>query len=274
MFLVFYFWFFVFKMLLKFSKYPKIWLKTSSLSLQSQLTSKGASLMYIAGKLIRFGFFLWLIVRVAQNVQRISGYHLNQLVIFFLVFNLFDMLGQILFRGIYWFRADVVSGRFDLVLLKPINVLFQVLTRHTDFLDLPLFTIVLFALLKQGIYLKPLDWLLFFIIGAASLLIITAVHIFVASIGVLTTEIDHTIMIYRDLSNMARVPVDIYAKPIRLFLTFAFPVAIVMTFPAKAVMGILTFPWISFSLAVAFLFFFFSLKLWQYALTQYSSASS
>lgn len=255
-------------------KYPKIWLKTSSLSLQTQVVSRGASLMYITGKLIRFGFFLWLIITVAQNVQMISGYKLNQLIIFFLVFNVFDMLGQILFRGIYWFRGDVISGRFDLVLVKPINCLFQILTKHTDFLDLPLFLIVVGILLKQGLYLKLTDWLLFFILGSASFLIITAIHIIVASIGVLTTEIDHTIMIYRDLSNMARVPVDIYINPIRLFLTVVFPVAIIMTFPAKALMGILAFPWIIFSLAMSLIFFLISLKFWKYALTCYNSASS
>lgn len=255
-------------------KYLKIWLKTSSLSLQNQVVSRGASLMYILGKLIRFAFFLWLIIRVASKVDRISGYEAQELITFFLIFNIFDLLGQMLFRGIYWFRGDVISGRFDLVLVKPINCLFQVLTRHTDFLDLPIFLIVILGLTRQGIYLNLTDWTLFFILGTASFLIITAIHIIVASIGILTTEVDHTIMIYRDLSNMARVPVDIYINPIRLFLTFVFPVAIIMTFPAKALMGILTFPWIIFSLGMALIFFLSSLKLWQYALTQYSSASS
>lgn len=251
-----------------------VWLKSGSLSLETLLATKGASLMYLAGKFIRFYFFLWLLFRLEDQVTKVSGFTINQLIVFFLVFNIFDMFGQIFFRGVYWFRGKVLSGEFDFDLLKPINPLFQVLSQRTDFLDIPLFLIVAAMLAKYLSAANLLTWLLFAFISLASILLITAVHVGIAALGVLTTEVDHTMMIYRDLSNMGRVPVDIYTKFIRALLTFVFPIAVITTFPAKVLMNLLSWQYLLFSILVSLFLFLLSLKFWKYALTKYSSASS
>lgn len=230
--------------------------------------------MFLTGKIIRFSFFLLLLLLIGERVSKVSGYSLHQMVVFFLFFNFFDMLGQIFFRGIYHFRQIVISGEFDFNLLKPISPLFQALTRVTDVLDIPLFSIISFYLIKQAMKL-PINLLFSFgILTFGALLIITAIHIFVAGIGVITTEVDHTIMIYRDLSSMARVPTDIYAPSIRAFLTFIIPIGIAFTIPAKAFLGILSSGFAIYSIIASLFFFALSLKFWKYALTQYSSASS
>ncbi|OGD62480.1 hypothetical protein A2160_00155 [Candidatus Beckwithbacteria bacterium RBG_13_42_9] len=255
-------------------KYLFVWLKTSTLSLESVFSTKGSSLMYLLGKFIRFFFFLWLLLRLGDQIQKVSGFTVNQLIIFFLVFNLFDMFGQIFFRGVYWFRQDVINGQFDFALLRPMSALFQVLTAQTDLLDVPLFVIVVAALIKEGISVPLTMWFLFAFMGMISFVLITAVHIFAAALCVLTTEVDHTMMIYRDLSAMARLPVDIYAPLIRILLTLVLPVAVALTFPAKALMGLLGWPYVLFALIISLIFLMASFKLWQYSLSQHTSSSS
>jgi ABC-2 type transport system permease protein len=73
---------------------------------------------------------------------------------------------------------------------------------------------------------------------------------------------------------MGRVPIDIYAEFIRAFLTFIIPIALIFTFPAKAIFGLLSPLTIILTLTASFLVYFLSLLFWRYALTQYSSASS
>jgi ABC-2 type transport system permease protein len=255
-------------------KHFSYWLKTASLTFQSLTATRPASLMFIAGKFIRFFFFIWFLVVLGDRVQKVAGYTLTQLIMFFLVFNIFDLFGQLFFRGIYHFRGDVISGKFDFNLAKPINPLFQALVRHTDFLDIPLFIVVLVFFIKQLLNYTLANIFLLFLVSIGAVILITAFHIIVASIGVLTTEVDHTIMVYRDLSTMARFPIDIYTDAIRALLTFVIPIAIVFTFPAKALMALLSPGWIAFSLIFSLFIFWLSLKLWQYSLTQYSSASS
>ena len=81
-------------------------------------------------------------------------------------------------------------------------------------------------------------------------------------------------MVFRDISSMARVPVDIYIDSIRALLTFVIPLAVAFTFPAKALLGLLNPTVIAISFLSSIIFLFASYRLWRFALTKYSSASS
>ena len=256
------------------TRYLKIWWHTALLSFQTALANRLGAAFFTPGKFLRFGLFIFFLSVLRQRLDQLSGYTFSQILTFFLIFNLFDLFGQIFFRGIYWFRDKVVSGQFDFNLLKPISALFQVLTSHTDILDLPLLGIVVFMLLNQPLSISFTQGVSFLLISLSALVVITAIHISVAALGVITTEVDHTIMIYRDLSQMARVPIDIYTDTIRSLLTFAIPVALAFTFPAKALLGLLAPTTIALALVGSMIFFYLSIKLWRLALSQYSSASS
>ena len=97
---------------------------------------------------------------------------------------------------------------------------------------------------------------------------------FVLGVAVLTTEIDNTIMLYRDIVQMGRIPIDVYKEPLRGLLTFAIPVGIMVTFPAKAIMGLLSPLFIILSLAIGTVLLFLSLKFWRFSLKKYSSVGS
>lgn len=254
--------------------YLKIWWASTKLSFASVLENRLGVIFFTSGKFVRFAFFIGFLLVIHQKVQHIAGYTLGQMITFFLMFNVIDLFGQLFFRGIYWFRQQVVSGEFDFKLTKPVSPLFQVLTRHTDILDLPLFFLTVAFLLRQGITLNAFQATLFALTLLAGFVIVTAIHIAVAALGVITTEVDHTIMIYRDLSMMARVPIDIYTDAIRALLTFVIPIAIAFTLPAKTLMGLVSLPTVLLALVISIATLAASLYLWRFALTQYSSASS
>lgn len=255
-------------------KHWYVWWTASKLSASATLSTRGSALMFLLGKFIRFFFFIYFIFILTGGVRQINNYPFSTMLTFFLIFNLFDLIAQLFFRGIYFFRQQVISGEFDFRLVKPVSPLFQALTRHTDILDIPLLFIVIIALIKQSVGFELQNILTFFLVSITGLIIITAIHIAVAALGVITTEIDHTIMIYRDISSMARFPIDIYTGAIRALLTFVIPIALAFTFPAKALLGVLTLTNLTVSIVGSIVFLFLSLKLWKYALMQYSSASS
>jgi ABC-2 type transport system permease protein len=261
-------------MVAKLKTYWYYWIKSSQMTLQALLATRLASFFFIIGKFGRFFLFIWFLLVIKDKIQHVAGYSIDQLILFFLIFNFFDLFGQLFYRGIYWFRSEIVSGTFDFRLVKPISPLFQILTRHTDFLDIPLLTLVIIGLIIKFPTTHPYDLLIFFILSLSAIIIITAIHIAVASIGVITTEVDHTIWVFRDLASMARVPIDIYVEFIRTFLTYIIPIALVYTFPAKALYRLLSPLTIVATLIGALVFYFLSLLFWRHALTKYSSASS
>lgn len=260
-------------------KYFKIWFRWSQAVFATVLgTYKLSGFLFILGKVARFLFFLLAILIFVGKTKVLVGYSLNQVVLFFLVFNFVDILTQFLFRGVYWFRWKLISGRFDYALLKPINPLFDVLCSHPDLLDLItlIFLSIFMAVFisKNSLVLSPLSGVLFFLLLVNAFILALSLHIIVAGFGIITLEVDNIIWIYRDITKMGRIPVDIYAPLLRGLLTFAVPVGVMMNFPAKALMGFLSWQGALFSFIVSGIFLFGSLKFWQYALAQYSSASS
>lgn len=257
-------------------KYLKIWWQLTHVSLAINLATSFSSFLLLVGKVLRFAFFFVFLFGITRASGGIAGYTSQQATIFYLVFNLIDITTQLFLRGVYFFRQQVVNGNFDYYLIKPISPLFRALAGNTDMLDLltliPLIGYTAWLLSRMDLGIANIAGFgLMFIIG---FILALAFHILIVALGVATTEVDNSVMFYRDLTAMGRIPVDIYAAPIREILTFILPVAIIVTFPAKALLGLLSVSWIIFSLFFVACFLSLALRFWKYALSQYSSASS
>lgn len=258
-------------------KYMSLWEKLTVNSFLSTLSSRFGALIFLLGKLLRFVFFAIFLLTLFTKVSEIANYTMSQALFFFLTFNLIDTTSQLFFREVYRFRQLVVTGDFDLILTKPMNPLFRALAGGADPLDLimliPYIGILIF-IAQNTSTLTIFNVVIYLLLLANGFLIATSFHILVLALAIVTTEIDHAIMIYRDLTSMGRVPVDIYREPMRSIITFIIPIGIMMTFPAKAFMGLLTLPMTLISFSVGIVFFLVCLRIWRFALTQYSSASS
>jgi ABC-2 type transport system permease protein len=105
-------------------------------------------------------------------------------------------------------------------------------------------------------------------------LIATAFHIIILSLAIITLEVDHMVMIYRDMTSLGRLPIDIYKEPFKAFLTYIIPVGVMITLPAKVIMGLVSPIGVLLALVFGIFVMFISLKFWKYATTKYTSASS
>ena len=256
--------------------YLKIWWLMSKNSFQEVLSMRKVFFLFFFAKTIRFLFFFGFLYFLLKGTKTLAGYDQPQVLFFFLTFNVVDIFAQFLFKEVYRFRPLIVSGDFDLVLAKPVNPLFRVLMGGADIIDLTTIIPLLFAVFYVARAFSPDSaqvglYIVLVVIGIA---IAMAFHIAVLALGVITLEIDHTILIYRDLKNLGRLPIDIYKQPLQAFLTDLIPVGIMITFPAKALMGLLTPAGALTSLVFAVISIWLSLKFWNFALTKYTSASS
>lgn len=211
------------------------------------------------------------------KTKTIAGYNFWQIIFFYATFNLIDTLAQLFLREVYRFRAYVVQGYFDYILTKPISPLFRALFGGSDMLDLSILAVSIGFIIVAAINIGSISLvnvLLYTLLIFNAFLIALSFHIAVLAVGILTTEIDNTIMLYRDFTQMGRVPIDIYKEPLRGLITFVVPVGIMMTFPAKALMGLLSTEGMIVSFGVGLLLFLLSFHFWKFSLRHYSSASS
>lgn len=240
------------------------------------LGQKYALIVFLIGKIVRFVFYFLFIFYLLKGTGTLAGYSVNQVIFFFLIFNVIDVVTQFLFRQVYSFRPMIVKGDFDLVLVKPINALFRVLMGGADLIDLitipPLIVLVIVYIIR--LHPSFSSFAIFFVLLINSFVIATAFYIAILALAIITLEIDHAVMIYRDITNLGKVPVDVYKAPLKQFLTYIIPVGVMMTVPGKALMGLTSLWGVIASLLVGGLFMFLALRFWKFALTKYTSASS
>lgn len=254
------------------------WYIIAKNNLQSQLLTRSSAVLFVIGKLVNFFFSLILITSIYKTTTTINGYSLHQVVFFTLIYFIFESVTGFLFRAIYTFRPILVRGDFDLDLVKPLPSYFRPILSAPDFLDIPPLVVQIGFLLYYSIVFQisvtPLSLLVFSLLFVNSIILSFSLFLFIASLCILTTEVDNLVAIYRSLTRAGIVPVDVYPALFRFILNTIVPVAVFITIPVKAFLGILDPTTLVFALVFSTVFFYLSVLFWRHSLSQYSSASS
>lgn len=257
-------------------RYLKVWLILTGDSFQTIIASRFGMLVFLIGKLSRFGLYLAFVYFLFSGVKSILVYDRYQTLFFLMTFTLMGSIGQMLYREVYRFHAKIISGEFDFDLVRPISPLLRNVGGGFDLMDLLTMPVLIYALVFAMVHL-PFDGqrlLLYLFLMINGLLIMTAIHIGLAGLGIITSEIDHLMMVYRDIETMGRFPVDIYSEPIKTTLLFIIPIGLMFTIPAKAYLGILSWPFLVTAFVAGVGSIFLAGWFWQFAVRKYSSASS
>jgi ABC-2 type transport system permease protein len=256
--------------------YWLIWLKMAEYAWAETFLNRWTNILFLIGKAIRFSISLFFLILLKNNLQQFADYTTSQVIVFFLTYQFLDTLGQIFFRGVYLFSWQVRSGELDFYLAKPINPLFRILTGKPDILDFlfifPTTAISVWLITQLNIVMTWPNFFLYLALLLNGFLIVTGIHILVICLGVITTEVDNAIMLYRDVNNLARFPVDIYREPLRTILFFVIPVGVMNTIPAQVLLNVKPTYSLPTAFAVGFLFLFLSLRVWAWSLKKYTSA--
>lgn len=229
--------------------------------------------VFTIGKIIRFAFLFTLLSFIFSKTRVLKGYSIQQAALFYMIFNLIDTISQILFREVYRFRSLVVNGSLDTILLKPYHPFLRILVGGVDILDVILLVpyIAITIIIASGIVPIGHNIFLFFVLLINAIWIATSFHILVLALGILTTEVDHTILIYRDLTSLGRFPMAIYQEPIRTIFTFIIPIGIMTSFPSQALLGMLSWDKFLISFILSSILFIVAMTTWNFALKQYQS---
>jgi len=265
----------------KFSilKYCKVWLRLGKMRFQEYyIQSRLHSLFLISGKLVRFSFFFIFIIALLTKTQTLAGFSLYQTLLFFMTFNLIDITSQFFFRSAYAIGWMINKGEVDFILTQPINSLFRIISDNIDFLDLatlaPVIMVLGLVITRLQTPITSTNFILYILLCFNALLIAFSIHVAIIALSILTQEISSEIWIYRDLMTMTRFPIDIYSRSIQLVLTFLVPIAVMVSFPAKVLLEVLSWQWIILAFLIGAISFGVSIRFWHFALRKYSSIST
>ncbi len=264
--------------MIRLATYFSVWKLLAANELQRAFINRYTNLIFFSGKAIRLGISLAFLLLLRSSISQFSDYTSDQILIFFLTYHFIDLVTQTLYRGVYTFSYKIRSGEFDFDLAKPINPLFQALVGKPDANDalffIPSLLVALAIGLQLDITITTVSLLWYLVLFCNGLLLATSLNIVVLTIGVLTTEVDGIIWMYRDISKLGQFPVSIYMEPVRLVLFFVVPIGTMISVPAEALLGVPSTTGYTLALALGAGSLIVSTSLWKWALKRYASASS
>jgi ABC-2 type transport system permease protein len=169
-------------------------------------------------------------------------------------------------------------GTLDFVLLKPADAQFLVSTAKFEpwrIIDL-LGAVAIFgyAFHLLGRWPHTADVLRSLIFLALAILILYSIWILVVSAAFWVVKVDNLSYLFGSLFDAARWPITVFRGALRIIFTFVFPLAVMTTFPAMALLGKLSFTNAITALAGGVIFAAVARLVWKKALAMYTSASS
>ncbi|MCG3129958.1 MAG: hypothetical protein FLDDKLPJ_00697 [Phycisphaerae bacterium] len=193
------------------------------------------ALLQLAAELIG----VWIIF---SNTTSIAGWTAWQVLTLMGVFRMMSgIIGLVIAPNMRLIMEDIRSGSLDFVLLKPVNAQFYasirqvVLWRGADIVaGLILIGVAGF---KLGTGVEAAAAAGFALMLAAGATIVYSIWLLLATLAFWLTRIANIEMVFWNVFEAGRYPVDIYQPRLRWALTYIIPLAFLTTRPAATLLG-------------------------------------
>ena len=180
---------------------------------------------------------------IFEQIPHLEGWTLQQL-IFIYGFAQIPRGIDHLFTDNIWMIAwrMVIDGEFDRYMLRPMNLLFQVISEklQPDAVgELLVGTIlVVYSVVKGVVVIDALHVLMFFVSVFAGALIYSAIKLFFASFAFWVKISGPFLQAAYNMADFAKYPTEIYAKFVQFIITWIIPFAFVAYLPASYFLGV------------------------------------
>ncbi|HOW73472.1 MAG TPA: ABC-2 family transporter protein [Phycisphaerae bacterium] len=219
---------------------------------------------------------LWAIF---SNVRSFNNWSVPQMVVLIGIFKTIQgMIGLFIAPNMRMIMEDIRDGRLDFAILKPMHVQFYASVRRLAFWRA---TDVVLGLAMIVVGCSRLDVFptvgmvsSFLVMLAAGMVIIYSFWLVLATCAFWFTRLSNIEMVFWNLFEAGRYPVDIFPFGIRFALTYVVPLAFLTTYPAAALTGRMEFNWLVVTVVLAGVSLVVSARFWQLGLRHYSGASA
>jgi ABC-2 type transport system permease protein len=219
------------------------------------------------------------LVVLFDHIGEIAGWTYHDMLVLVGIFMITHALAWLFYKAsINHLDRFITNGDLDWLLIKPVDTQFLVSVHRIDLEDAGR-SLVGIAVIIAGLQGTSFSQLaigipLCIILLLAGQVILYSITLAIKTISFKSIQGWGVNSIYWRFHDLARYPTDIYRGIIRVVYTFVFPLIFIATVPAKALTGRLTLTLFVGALVAAALSFFLARRIWLFALSHYSSASS
>ena len=219
-----------------------LYLKYLSMHLKASLEYKKAFILSLISKMATSLFSVVSIIFLFDKFGNIDGYTFENVLICFSVSYLGFSTAECFFRAFDHFDRMIGNGEFDRMLVRPKNLVLQVLGSEIEFnrIGRTIVALIIFitVLVRQPELLKLDRLFTLILMMVGTIIIYAALFILKAGITFFTTQSLEIMNIFTDgVRELAQYPLSVYHKWVQNFFTYILPIALVNYFPLLYVIG-------------------------------------
>lgn len=214
-----------------------------------------------------------------MRFHTVAGFTLPQILLCYAVIVMAFTMAELLGRGFDHFQQVLKNGEFDRILLRPANVMLQVLSSRMDLQrasKILLSSVVLvYAVGHAGIAWTPYKVFVLILMILGGTLLFIGLFILHAAVCFFTLEGLEVMNILTDGSRTyGEYPVSIYGKGMLRFYTFCIPVACIQYYPLLVLLERTDHAWYGLLPLAGILFLIPCILFWKFGVSRYQSNGS
>lgn len=257
----------------------KLYVNFIAMNLKSQMQYKVSFFLTIFGQFITAFTSFFGIYFIFNRVNTVDEFTYQQVLLCFAVIMMAFSLGEMVGGGLAVFPRMLSNGEVDRALVRPRNIILQVLMPNMDFTRLGLLVqavmVLCFAIPISGIHWtweKILTFCLMIICGSA---LFFGLFLFKAACSFFTVEsLDFMNLFTYGARQFGRYPFSVYGSGILKFLTFVIPLALFQYYPLLYLLDKNQNPLFMFLPVIALLFLVPCFAFFRFGLSRYKSIGS
>ena len=256
-----------------------LYFKYFMIHLKSELQYKASFIMSFISQFFVFFSYYFTIICLFDKFSNIKGFTVYEVLLTFGIIQFGFSVCETFFRGIDLFDELIISGGFDRILLRPKNILFQVVCEKVSFIKLSrLFqsiVVLTIAIIKIDVMwdFKKIITLICMLISSViiflSIFILTAAYCFLTVKGLEVRNV-----LTDGCKHMAQYPIGIFKKGFVVFFTFIIPFGFVNYYPLLFILERKTNTLLMVSPLITILYLIPSIIIFYKGTKRYSSVGS
>ena len=220
----------------------KLYLNSLALHLKSELEYRINFIISFLSQILIFFTYYFVILALFSKFNNIKGFTLYEVLLCFSMIRLGFSFNEVFARGIDKVDKLIIEGGFDRLLLRPKNLILQVLCSDGDFVKvsrlIQSIIVLIIALINLKIEITFMKIICLILMLISSCVIFFGIFLLAASYCFITIQGLEVRNVFTDGGkHMAQYPIGVFKKGFVFFFTFIIPYAFVNYYPLLYFIG-------------------------------------
>lgn len=257
----------------------KVYFNSLLLHLKSELEYRASFIVSFLSQILVFFTYYFIILALFSKFDNIKGFTLYEVLLCFAIIQFGFSFNEVFARGVDKFDDLIVAGGFDRLLVRPKNLIVQVLCSNADFVKgsrlIQSIIVLIVALVNLNVKWSIYKVICLILMLIASSVLFFCIFLVAASYCFITIQGLEVRNVFTDGGkHMAQYPIGVFKKGFVFFFTFIIPYSFVNYLPLLYLIGKNNNLFYAFSPLIVFIYLIPSIIIFYMGVKRYAGCGS